>query len=231
MTEQFYQSTKNPDKSDRAVIVLPEIFGMNKFIISTTDRLAEELGVKAFALDHFFPVTGKSQVFSYDDHEAPMGTMQQLSGRQFLDFFIASLDEVTQNNPEVKSFTVVGFCFGGKLAFLAGTDRRVTQIASFYGSRSVQGDFYEGKSVLEALTTSRASDSSLSVMGLFGASDPSLPAEAREETKKAFTAADISYQERVYDAGHAFMNYERTNMHSSEASKLAWADLVNFLQS
>jgi len=230
MSEHLYQSSKNPDQSVRAVVVLPEIFGMNKFITATTDRLAEELGVKAFALDHFFPVTGKSQVYSYDDHDKPMQTMQQLTGQQFMDLFKASLDEISNNNPDIKEFVVVGFCFGGKLAFLAATDKRVSKVCSFYGSRSVDAGFYQDKSTVQALVDARREDSSLSVLGLFGESDPTIPPEARAETKKLLTEAQISYEEKVYDAGHAFMNFERANLYSEPAAKQAWADVTAFLE-
>jgi len=231
MEEHLYESPKNPEQATRAAVVLPEIFGMNKFITSTTDRLAEELEVKAFALDHFFPVTGKSQVFGYDDHQKPMETMQQLTGKQFMELFKASLDEIQANNPGVQEFIVVGFCFGGKLSFLAATDKRVTRVCSFYGSGSVNPGLFPDKSPIQMLAEARGKDTSLSVLGLFGETDPSIPAEARAETKKLLTAAEIAYEEKVYATGHAFMNFERDNMYSEPASKQAWADITAFLSS
>lgn len=229
MSEHMYESTKNPQESTRAVVVLPEIFGMNKFITATTDRFAEELGLKAFAIDHFFPVTGKSQVFDYANHDEPIKAMQQLTGAQFMDLFAASLDEIAQKNTEVQEFIVVGFCFGGKLAFLAATDKRVTKVCSFYGSGSTQTGLYPDKSPLQMLAEARQGDTSLSILGLFGESDPSIPAEARTEAKKLLTGAQIAYEEKVYDAGHAFMNFERDNLYSGPSAKQAWADVMAFL--
>lgn len=230
MAEALYVSPKNPELSERAIIVLPEIFGMNKFIKASTDRFAEELKIKAFALDHFYPVTGTSQVYSYDSHDEPMRLMQQLKGQDFLDLFTTTVDQLTKDNPEITEWIVCGFCFGGKLAFLAGTDKQIDRIVSFYGSRAVDPGFYQEKSVVEALVDARSGDSNLKVLGLFGESDPTIPAEARAETKKILGSTQISYQEKVYAAGHAFMNFERTNLHSATASKQAWNDVLAFLK-
>jgi carboxymethylenebutenolidase len=226
----MYTSIKNPPTAERAVIVLPEIFGMNKFIISTTDRFAQELGVKAFALDHFYPVTGQSQVFPYDDHDKPIATMQQLGGQQFLDFFTGALDEIAQANPDVKENVVCGFCFGGKLAFLAGTDKRINRIVSFYGSSSVQPGFIGEDSVIQALTKARQADPHLKVIGMFGKDDPSIPEAARHQIETELKAAGIDYQSKVYDTGHAFMNFERSNLYNEAASRQAWADVLDFLK-
>lgn len=230
MAEALYTSAKNPMHSERAVIVLPEIFGMNTFIKATTDRFAEELGVKAFALDHFYPVTGTSQVYPYDSHDEPMKLMQQLSGQDFLDLFTTTLEQISQNNPEIKQFDVCGFCFGGKLAFLTGTDQRISRIVSFYGSRAIDPGFYQNKSAIQTLIDARSKDANLKVLGLFGESDPTIPAEARAETKRLLESARINYLEKVYQAGHAFMNFERENMYAAEASKQAWGDVMTFLQ-
>ena len=80
------------------------------------------------------------------------------------------------------------------------------------------------------LCEARGGDSSLSVLGLFGTSDPTIPKEARDEVKKLLSQAKIAYEEKVYDTGHAFMNFERDNLYSEPASKQAWADVTAFLK-
>lgn len=229
MSQQLYQSPKNPDTSKTAAVVLPEIFGLNGFIKSTTDRFAQELGYKAFALDHFYPVTGENKLYVYSNHEEPMKTMQQVTGKGFVAQFTTAIDEIQRSNPEVSNFIVCGFCFGGKLAFLTGVDKRVNRIISFYGAGATQPDFYQDKSVIEALCDARKADSRLKVIGFFGDTDQSIPEPARTNTKQLFEAASINYLEKVYSAGHAFMNFERDNMHNAAASKQAWSDVVAFL--
>jgi dienelactone hydrolase len=230
MSEQLYESSKNPAASKQAVIVLPEIFGMNKFIRVTTDKFAQELNIKSFALDHFYPVTGKSQVYDYGDHEEPMKAMQQVTGEGFVDQFTTALDEIAKANPDTDEFIVCGFCFGGRLSFLTALDDRVKRIVSFYGSRANDPEFYQDKSVIEALCEARGGDQSLKVLALYGDKDPTLPVEARTQTKNLIEAAGINFQEKVYDAGHAFMNFERSDMHSQQTSQKAWADVKDFLK-
>jgi len=230
MSEQLYRSSKNPESSKTSVIVLPEIFGMNGFIKATTDRFAEELGYKAFALDHFYPVTGVSRVYDYGNHEEPMKAMQQVTGDKFVEQFTTVLDEIQKANPDVSEFVVCGFCFGGRLSFLTGVDKRVQRIMSFYGSNAQTTDFYQGESVVQALCDARSGDESLKVIAVYGETDPTLPEEARAQTKQQIKAAGINFEEKVYSAGHAFMNFERDNMHSAEASRQAWSDVTAFLK-
>lgn len=231
MTEDIYLSSKNPASSTRAVIVLPEIFGMNGFIRSITDRFASELSLKAFALDHFYPISGQSKQYDYNSYDEPLKLMQQVTGDKFVEQFTTALDTISKANQEVKDFIVCGFCFGGRLTFLAGSDKRVKRLVSFYGAGADQANFYQDKTVVEALCQARSSDKSLEILALFGNADESIPEAARSKTMQLIEAAGISYEEKVYSAGHAFMNFERDNLHNKEAAAKAWADVMDFLKS
>lgn len=230
MPEYLYQSPGNSVAAERAIIVLPEIFGVTKFNQTAADRLAQELGCAGFALDYFYAVTGKVEVFDYSNAEPGMKIMQTVTGEKFVDIFTSALQEINKSFPKVKAISVLGFCFGGKLALLSGVDQQVNRIASFYGSNPHQPDFYQGQSVVEALAANRQADSDLKVMGLFGADDPSIPEDDRDKTKQLLTEASINYQEKVYSAGHAFMNNNRPDHYVEAVAKLAWADAVAFLK-
>src|SRR5579862_84922 len=106
MKPDLYTSPHNPPSSSKAVVVLPEIFGLNGFIKATTDKFAQELGLKAFALDHFYPVTGDNKVYDYGNHDEPMKAMQQVTGENFVDQFTTALDEIQKDDSNITDFVV-----------------------------------------------------------------------------------------------------------------------------
>lgn len=230
----LYASEQNPQhtQATRAVIVLPEIFGITDFIKRTTEKFASEFALPSFALDHFYSVTGKAEVFDYhtgiEQGEAVMG---QVTGEGFYKLFTQALDDIQAELSSVKSFVVCGFCFGGRLAYLAGMDKRVAKAISFYGGQPHIPDYYEGKSPIEALVAARQGDSKLAILSFYGGQDESILSDDRAKTKQALLAAKIDYTEKVYDeAGHAYFNDSRTDRYHSEAALASWADIQDFLK-
>lgn len=123
---QLYSSPQSRADATRAIIVLPEIYGLNDFVKSVTDRAATELGVQSFGLDHFFAANGQKNEIGYDEHDKGASLMAQVTGERYLELLSLSLDEITQNHPDLQEIVVLGFCFGGKLAYLSGVDPRVS---------------------------------------------------------------------------------------------------------
>ncbi len=224
----LYSNTKH--RATCAVIVLPEIFGITDFIKSVTDRFADEFSLPAFALDHFYSVTSKAEVFDYyGDYDRNVAIMNQMHGEDFYRLFQQALEDIQEEYPDITKFVVCGFCFGGRLAYLAGMDSRVTNILSFYGGQPHIANYFEGKSPVEALAHTRG-DSQLEVLAFYGEQDESIPAQDRVKTKELLGAAKIGYTEKVYaDAGHAYFNDARTEKYNVEAAKDSWKVIQNFL--
>lgn len=230
MKEYTYTKNSTVDGS-WAIIVLPEIFGLNGFIRNTVDSLAAQHGVLVKAIDHFYPFTKQVRTYDYiADREAAHSDMSKVTGPEFMEFFSKELNTIQKDYPSIKTFAVVGYCFGGRLAFLTGIDMRVTKIISYYGSRP-HIVFYTGKSALEALVQTRAHDVTLSVLAFYGGKDESIPESDREQTKKALADALIPYREAVYlNAGHAFCNSERADRFDSLACRSSLEKLNSFLK-
>lgn len=218
--------------SHRAVVVLPEIFGVTDFIKGVVDKCAEEFQMPAYALDHFYAVTGKFEVFDYaKDAERGMAIMNQMTGEQFMNLFTQALDEIQAEQPDIQEFIVLGFCFGGRLAYLSGVDKRVSRVVSFYGGQPHKEGYYKGMTPVGALAEARKGDEGLAVLGLYGGQDASIPAEDRAKTKQLFGQAGISYTEKVYEqAGHAFFNNARPTMYSAQAAAEAWQAVIDFIR-
>ncbi len=207
-----------------AIAVLPEIFGVNGFVSGMVEKLGSAHGVPAFAIDSFFPVTGERKVYDYVvDREAAHSVMGSVTNEVFNIYFKSELDRIQAEHSNVTKFAVVGFCFGGRLAYLTGLDPRVQKIVSFYGGRASE--------CVGLLAQARA-NSDLKVLAFFGSKDESIPPTDRAKTKTQFEAAHIAYEEVVYaDAGHAFMNHERADRYHEASAKDSLVRTSFFLES
>ena len=224
-----YIYTNSSNKSNKAVIVLPEIFGITDFIKRTTDRFAEEFELPAFAIDHFYAVTGKVEIIEYADMQHGSAIKDRMTGDGFYEFFTKALDEIQAEYRNIKEFVVVGFCFGGRLAYLAGMDGRVNKVVSFYGGQPHLPNYYDGNSPVEALISAKGG-SGLQVLSFYGGQDESIPAEDRAKTKQLLGAAGIGYTEKVYgQAGHAYFNDSRPERYSAKAAEGSWVDIKKFI--
>ena len=100
--------------------------------------------------------------------------------------------------------TVVGFCFGGHVTWLAATLPEVTRSFAFYGAGVVQGRPGGGASALELLP-----QVSGAFTCLFGLDDPLIPASDRAAIEAALLAADPEGQRlravSYAGADHGFM--------------------------
>lgn len=217
-------------ESTKAVIVLPEIFGITDYIKGVTDRFAGDFSLPAFALDHFYSVAGEAEVFDYyGDYSRNMEIMNSMKGEDFYKLFQQALSGIQAEYPTVTEFIVVGFCFGGRLAYLAGMDERVSKVVSFYGGQPHLPNYFDGKSPVEALVDVRGG-SRLKVLAFYGGQDESIPADDRTKTKELLELAKIDYTEKVYEhAGHAYFNDSRPERYSAEAAKESWEVIKDFI--
>ena len=174
--------------SERALIILPEIFGVKDFTRELAGKVQIELGWTGYVLDHFYAVTGKIETFSYDDMSG-MSIMEQMTGELYLPLLNQAVQAVRERQTQLKRVAVWGFCFGGKLAYLSGVNPSVTDIVSCYGGASVAPGFYAGDSAVQALARARHADKQLRVLGVYGEHDPMIPAADREKADQLLSEA------------------------------------------
>jgi carboxymethylenebutenolidase len=117
------------------VVVLQEIFGVNANIRGIADELAQ-LGYIAVAPDLFWRLEPGLQLNpgSPEDRERAMALMQKIDEKLAVADILATIN-ATKALPEATGKTgVVGYCFGGKLAFLLSAAPQVDAAISYYGT-------------------------------------------------------------------------------------------------
>lgn len=184
-----------------AVVVIQEWWGLNEHIKDIARRLADE-GFVALAPDLYHgavtsePDEARKLVMELDMAEAVREIQRAID-------FLQGQEYVT--GPEVG---IVGFCMGGGLVLqtaLAEDDLGAGVV--FYG---------------RPLSPEQAPQVKAPILGLFGAEDQGIPADAAQAMHTAFDEAGIENEINVYEgAQHAFFNDTRASYHP-EAAADAW---------
>ncbi|HEY5614344.1 MAG TPA: dienelactone hydrolase family protein [Lysobacter sp.] len=187
-----------------ALVVVQEIFGVNAHIRGMVDRFAAS-GFSAVAPALFDPVE-RSVALDYDEHGVTRG--RELAAALGFDRAVALVDAAA----DLLQFDglrtgVVGFCWGGTVAFLANT-RLGLPAVSYYGGRTVP--FLD-----EAIRAP--------MLFHFGEHDPIITTDAVAAHRSKQPAATI----HVYPAGHGF-NCEARADFAPESAALAWQRTTAF---
>src|SRR3989338_8823105 len=130
----IFESNKNSELGGSdAVIMLPDIYGQTDYSKRSVEEFADAFKKPVFMLDYFYLITNKVNNFTEVDREKAHSLMQNFKGDDFVTFFKKVLGEIKEVYPAITQFIVIGFCFGGRLAYIAGGEDRVCKVVSFYG--------------------------------------------------------------------------------------------------
>lgn len=228
MNDYLNVANPNPQATD-AILMIPDIWGQTDYSQATAQGFADDYGLPCYSLDYFYQVTGRPSRFDpQNDGDTAVGLMDSYRGEDFVAIFERALADIKTAQPSLQSLTVIGFCFGGRLAYLTGLEKIVDKIVSFYGAGALRPGFYKQQSAIEALCESRNSDPGLEVLAFFGTEDASISPQDRKTTQDIFGQTQISYQPSEQPVGHAYFQPGRPNYDASAAA-LSKAVLDKFL--
>jgi carboxymethylenebutenolidase len=187
-----------PSGSGPGILLLQEIFGVNKSMRETADYYAEE-GYVVLAPGLFWRMEpGVDLGYSEADFNKAFGYYQRFDANQSIKDADDAL-KVLRARPECKGKVgALGFCLGGKLAYLVAARTDVDCAVSYYGV-GIEADLAEAGSVKGPMVFH------------FAELDKYAPAEAREQIKSAFKGRpDVEFY--LYPGcDHAFAAPERTS--------------------
>jgi carboxymethylenebutenolidase len=210
------------DRAPRAaVLVLPEVFGVNGWVRSVADRLAGH-GYGALALP-IFARTAPDLEVGYDAAGLEEGRRHrdQLTADQFLtDARTAIAWLQAQPGLEARPVGCVGFCFGGHLALLAATLREVAATCDFYGARVSTDRPGGGPPTLDVVPQIGGT-----LLCLCGDHDPLMPPEELTAIQAALTASGQPPMVVAAGAGHGFMCEARADFHPAAAAE-GWNQML-----
>ena len=200
-------------------IVLPEVFGINNWIKSFSEKLAQQ-NVPVLALP-LYGRTAPNLDLAYSEEDLKLGRHHKnlTTLENIIEDVSAAINWVKEKYP-LKKISIIGFCFGGHAAFIASSLKGIDSVFCFYGAgvTSPRND-----------TNSAPIDLLEKVSGklnfIFGSSDDLIPLKDRLEIKKRFKKLDpfgerFSYVE-IERADHGFMCEERDSFDKA-ASLIGW---------
>ncbi len=200
------------------MIVLPDVRGLHAYYRDLALRFAEH-GVDAIAIDYFGRTAGigdRGPGFDWASH-VPQTTYEGL--RADVSAAVAHLRTATG----VTRVFTVGFCMGGRLAFLSdGFGLGLSGVVGFYGWPTGQSS-NGTPAPADVATTFDAP-----VLGIFGGADQGIDSASVEAFQAALGAAGVGHRVVTYpDAPHSF--FDRKQAAFGEASALAWGEVLAFM--
>jgi carboxymethylenebutenolidase len=208
------------DPTGAGIVVLPDVRGLHAYYRDLALRFAEA-GVDALAIDYFGRTAGpgsRGAEFEFMPHVGKT-TFAGLSA----DVTAAVEDLRSADGGEARSVFTVGFCFGGRLAFVSGTlGLDLAGVIGFYGVPAGPGrnDVPAPIDVADRIASP--------VLGLFGGDDGAIPASSLEAFEAALGRAGLEHRVVSYPgAPHSF--FDRTYEEHAAASADAWRQVLGFI--
>jgi carboxymethylenebutenolidase len=204
-------------KPTRAIMVFPEIFGVNTHIRDVTNRFAA-LGFSALSPELFHRTAPAKWESSYTDFPSAMPHMQAVNEGGLESDVKATYNWLKSNTSAGDNIACVGYCMGGRVSFLASSAVPLKAAISYYGGNM--------PSLLH-----RTSKLSAPMLLLWGELDSHIPAEQRNQVTKAMREAKKEYVDVVFsNADHGFFCDARQSYQAS-AARLSWDMAHSFLNS
>lgn len=197
------------------VLILQEIFGVNGHIRAVTDQYASD-GYVALAPDVFWRKAPRVEL-AYDgaDRERGIELMQQTDVAQAM-ADIGAAAAVLRGLPECDgTIAAIGYCFGGRLAYLAAAAGFVDAAVAYYGG-GIQTQL------------NRAAQVTQPILFHYAGHDHGIPPEAVAQVKDAFAGRDNARFEWYPDAEHGFNCTDRAS-YNQRAAALAHGRTLAFL--
>ena len=203
--------------SGPGILLVQEIFGVSDYIRSRASDLAAA-GYVVVAPELYWRLDRQhADATTQEGLQQAMGLMSQLDWSTTVADSVAALERLAGLD-EVRGVPgVMGFCFGGGVAFNVAAVAEPSVLVSYYGSALPQ---------LLDLVPKVACPS----LHHFGTADDYIPIETVQTISAAVTAGSPPAEVELHDgANHAFDNPDFA-FHDPQASEQAWQQTLSFLR-
>ena len=197
----------NGGKPRGGIVVIQEIFGVNRHMRRTTDLFAAE-GYVAIC-PALFDRVERGVDIAYGPDDIAKG--RDLRGKVTWEQTLADMAAAIAEAKKAGKVGVVGYCWGGSVAWRAATQLDCVASVGYYGGMVAQFANEKAK---------------CPVMLHFGEKDASIPLSDVEKFKQAQPGVPV----HIYPADHGF-NCEDRKQHDPAAAKLARERTLAFFRS
>lgn len=198
------------------IVMVQEIFGVNKGIREAADRFAKD-GYTVLAPDLFWRFKPNLELTDKgEDLEEAFDYYHRFDVKQGVSDLGQAVKTLRQHPACTGKVAILGFCLGGKLAYLTAADRVVNAAVAFYG-----GGIADHLNLAKAICCP--------LLMHFGEEDEMMPSEQTDAIRAAFSGRKEVEVEMYPGVGHAFYNHTRASYDAS-AAELAHQKTLEFLK-
>ena len=203
-----YEAMPADNEPKGALVIIQEIFGVNSHIRDVCDRYANE-GYAAIA-PQIFDRAQRDVELGYG--EGDLGTGFNLAFQETdRDATLRDLQAAVEEAGKWGQVGVIGYCYGGLLAWLSACELRgVSAAVAYYGG---------------GIANELSREPRCPVMMHFGAQDALIPMDQVDAIRSAQPDASVF----VYDADHGFNCDQRESFHE-ESANVAFERTRGFLR-
>jgi carboxymethylenebutenolidase len=206
------------------LLVFQEAFGVNAHIRDITERFAG-IGYTAVAPALFYRTDAEFEG-SYTDFEAVREHIGALTDDGLVADIVAAYNWLA--NPSgggVSCIAAIGYCMGGRAAFLANAVVPLKAAVSYYGGGIAPNPMRQGDLL------DRAQDQHAPILLVWGGKDGHIGPEQRNAVEQSLIDAGKSYVQTIFgDAEHGFFCDARASYHPI-AARVAWPMTLAFIES
>jgi len=219
-----YLARPDGDAAKPAVIVLQEIFGVNREVRRIADLFASS-GYVALAINYYHrdhPTL--NEPYTKEGLQRGFAAAAKVD-RATLRSDIAAAIAWLESQPYVSrgKIATTGFCFGGSVAFLSATMPGLTGAVCFYGLLA------SGMPSGEPAPIADAANVGVPLLLFFGGKDEFVDHDAIAKTSKALLDAGKESEIITYpNVGHAFFRESSADMNRHEVED-AWNKVLFYL--
>jgi carboxymethylenebutenolidase len=215
---RFAAFLASPDEpAEQGVVILPDVRGLYRFYEELALRFAER-GFPALALDYFGRTAGvekRDEEFEYRPH------VDAVTPEQVQADVAAAVERLRATG--VRSVFAVGFCMGGRQAWLAASGGHgLAGAVGFYGRPGEGADGSPGPAQVAAQIDAP-------ILALQAGADQHITSEDNEAFEQALSDAGVEHELVVYEgAPHGF--FDRKQDEFAGASEDAWNRTLEFIE-
>jgi carboxymethylenebutenolidase len=211
------------DAARATILVLPDVRGLHPYYEELACRFAEH-GYRALAIDYFGRTAGPDTDRRVADRQADFEYHEHVDATTLADLTAdvrAAAAHLRQTDAPEDIYTI-GFCFGGRLSFLASTfGLGLAGVIGLHAGLHPRNDLPP--------PAERAADMRSPLLGLFGGADPSIPPEQVAAFDEALAEAGVEHRFVTYaGAPHSF--FDRKFAEFATQSAAAWDEVLAFVR-
>lgn len=202
------------------LVMFQEIFGINDNMRALAERTAEA-GYLTVVPDMFWRIERRFERKGEEDMGDALAMVQRFDWDAGASDIAAVHRHVLAMRECNGRVGVIGFCFGGALAFLAAARSRVE------GRCPDAAVCYYGSAINDMLGV--ADHLECPTLFHYGTEDPYISEESIAQVEAAVAGRPGVELYRYDGAGHAFSNWDLPSMYHQPAADLAWSRTLEFL--